>query len=195
MKGAVKIGWLCAGVTVLMLSLHLLGCEAFAAEKTSSWRGTYDLIMRWVNFGIIVFVLNKYAKGPIINFLQGRKEKVAKEIKILEDKRDDTVAQIKETRKAVDESEIRFADLKERIIQQGDRKKAEIIESARQQSRIMIDDAHRRVNSHILEARNAVKAELVDFAIDFAMQRLPQEITDADNAKFTDEFMAGTQAK
>jgi F-type H+-transporting ATPase subunit b len=192
MKGAVKIGWLCAGLTVLMLSLHLLGCEAFAAKKTSNWRPTYDLIMRWINFGIIVFVVNKYAKGPLINFLRGRKEKVAKEIKTLEDKRDDTVAQIKETRKAVDESEIRFADLKERIVQQGEKKKEETIESARQQSRIMLDDAHRRVQSYILEARSKVKAELVDFAIDFAMQRLPQEITAADNEKFITEFMASS---
>ena len=195
MKGAKNMGWIWAGMTVLVLSLHLFGCEALAAEKTSNWRPTYDLIMRWVNFGIIVFIVNRYAKGPIINFLRGREEKVAKEIQTLEDRRDDTVAKIKETQQAIAESEVRFADLKERIVQQGDRKKAEIIESARQQSRIMLDDAHRRVSSYILEARSKIKSELVDLAIDLVMQRLPQEITDADNAKFIEQYLTSSETK
>ena len=192
MKGDKNIGWIWAGMMALVLSLHLFGGDALAAEKTSSWRPTYDLIMRWINFGIIVFVVNKYAKGPLINFLRGRKEKVANDIKRLEDRRDDTVAKIKETQETIDESEARFAELKQRIVQQGEKKKEEIIESARQQSRIMLDDAQRRVQSYILEARSKVKAELVDIAIDLALQRLPQEITAADNEKFIAAFMASS---
>ena len=56
MKIAQKITWVFAAMAVLGLSLHLLGPEAFAAEKTNNWRPTYDLVMRWVNFGIIVFL-------------------------------------------------------------------------------------------------------------------------------------------
>lgn len=195
MKGAKNIGWLCAGIAALVLSLHLCGSDAFAAGETSSWRPTYDLIMRWINFGIIVFLANKYAKGPVINFLKGRKEKVAQEIKRLEDRRDEAVANIEETRATIDESEVRFADLKQRIVLLGEQKREEIIETARQQSRIMLDDAHRRVESYILEARNAIKAELVDTAIDLALQRLPQEITAADNEKLITEFVDSAQPR
>lgn len=193
MKGTKNIGWLCAGIAALMLSLHLCGGNAFAGGETSNWRPTYDLIMRWINFGIIVFVVNKYAKGPVINFLKGRKEKVAHEIKRLEDRRDEAVAKIKETRAAIDESEARFADLKQRIVRQGEQKKEEIIATARQESRIMLDDAHRRVQSYIVEAQSAIKAELVDTAIDLALQRLPQEITAADNQKLITEFVDSAQ--
>ena len=192
MKYVHKIVLACAGITAVILSLHFFGYEAFAAEITSNWRPTYDLIMRWVNFGIIVFVVNKYAKTPIINFLRGQKEKLAKEINKLEDEKEDVVAKIKETQEAVDESEIRFAELKERIVQQGKRKKQEIIESAQQQTRMMLEDADRRIKSYFLQAKNAFKAEMIDAAIDLAMERLPQEITDEDNHKFIDQYLAST---
>ena len=190
MKRVNGITLLCFCITAGVLSLHFLGHEAFAAEKSSSWRPTYDLILRWINFGIIVFVLNKYAKAPLMNFLRGQKEKLAKEIKKLEDKKENVAANIKETQKVIDVSEVRFAELKERIVQQGERKKQEIIESAQQQSKMMLKNAIRRIDSQFEQAKSAFRAELIDAAIELAMQRLPQEITDEDHDKCLDQYLA-----
>ena len=190
MKRVNGITLLCFCITAGVLSLHFLGHEAFAAEKSSSWRPTYDLILRWINFGIIVFVLNKYAKAPLMNFLRGQKEKLAKEIKKLDDKKENVAANIKETQKVIDVSEVRFAELKERIVQQGQRKKQEIIESAHQQSKMMLKNARRRIGSQFDQAKSAFSAELIDTAIELAMQRLPQEVTDEDHDKFLDQYLA-----
>ncbi len=195
MKYVRKTVWMFVWMMVLVFSLHFFGYETFAAEKTTKWRPTYDLIMRWINFGIIIFIVNKYAKTPIMNFLKGKKEKLAQEIKKLEDKKEDGAAKVKETSKTLDESEIRFAELKERVIQQGERKKQEIIESAQQQSKSMLEDANRRIESFIVQSKNAFKAELIDAAIDLAMERLPQQITDKDNKKFIDQYLTSSLAE
>ncbi|MBL7180596.1 MAG: ATP synthase F0 subunit B [Pseudomonadota bacterium] len=195
MKNIHKLMRVSAWIMCAALSLHLFGFETFAAEGTSSWRPIYDLIMRWVNFGIIVFVVYKYARKPLMNFLRGRKENLAQEIKELEDQRADTAAKIKETQNFIEESDVRFADLKERIVQQGEKKKQEIIESAKQQNQMMLNNARRRVEFYMIEAKNTFKAELVDAAINLAMQRLPQEITTADNENFANEYLAGTMTK
>ena len=172
-----------------ILSLHFLGYEAFAAEKTSSWRPIYDLILRWINFGIIVFLVVKYAKTPIMNFLRGQKEKVAQEIKRLEDKKQGISENIEESLKTIDESEVRFAELKERIVRQGEKKKEAIIQTAQNQSKIMLEDAKRRIDTHFIQAKNKFRAELIDRAIDLAMERLPKEITADDNEKLTMEYL------
>lgn len=195
MKYVAKLLWVCGGISLGILGLHLGGHEAFAAEKTSNWRPTYDLIMRWVNFGIIVFVLNRYAKNPLKNFLRSKKEDLAREIKELEEKKEDANAKIRETQKTIEESDVRFADLKARIVQQGEREKLKIVESAQQQSRAMLEDANRRIGSSILQARDTVKGELIDAAIDLAMERLPQEITAADNENFVNAYLAGSMTK
>ena len=187
----------CVNKTILMfcyiiagfLSLHFLGHEAFAAEKASSWRPIYDLILRWINFGIIVFLLVKYAKTPLMNFLRGQKEKLAREIKRLENKKQGISANIEETLKTIDESEVRFAELKERIVRQGEKKKDAIIQTAQKQSKMMLEDAKRRIDTHFIQAKNKFRAEMVDRTIDLAMERLPKEITAEDNEKLTIEYL------
>lgn len=189
MKHMDKIGAIFFYLIAMVLSVHFLGHDALAAEKSRSWRPIYDIILRWINFGIIVFVIVKYAKTPIMNFLRGQKDKLAQEINRLEKEKEDVEAKIKETLKAVDESEVRFSELKDRIVQQGEKKKTEIIESAQSQSKIMLEDAKRRVDAHFLQAKNEFRAELIDKAMDMATDRLPGEITSEDNDKFTRLFL------
>jgi F-type H+-transporting ATPase subunit b len=189
MKHLNKIGGIFFYLVAIVLSLHFLGHDALADEKSSNWRATYDLIFRWINFGIIVFVIVKYGKTPIMNFLRGQKDKLAQEINRLENEKEDARAKIKNTLKAVEESEVRFSELKERIIQQGEKKKAEIIESAQNHSKIMLEDAKRRIGFHFLQAKDEFRAEMIDRAMDMALERLPKEITSEDNDKFTRLFI------
>jgi F-type H+-transporting ATPase subunit b len=189
MKYLFKLLWVCAGLLAGILSLHLLSLDGYAAEGSSNWRPTYDLIMRWINFGIIVFVVYKYARKPFMNFLRGSKEKVAEEIEALETRKEEMVTKINQTQKDIEESDIRFNELKERIIQQGEKKKVEIIESAQHHSKIMIEDAKRRIGTHFLNAKNKFRTELIDKAMDMALERLPKEITPEDNDKFSRLFL------
>ena len=189
MKCAKKIVLIFCFIIAGILSLHFLGHEAYAAEKSSSWRPIYDLILRWINFGIIVFLVVKYAKTPLMNFLRGQKEKLAREIKRLDNKKQGISANIEEILKTIDESEVRFAELKERIVRQGEKKKDAIIQTAQKQSKMMLEDAKRRIDTHFIQAKNKFRAEMVDRTIDLAMERLPKEITAEDNEKLTIEYL------
>ncbi len=195
MKYVRKTVWIFVWLMVLVFSLHIFGYETFAAEKTTKWRPTYDLILRWINFGIIAFIFYKYAKTPLMNFLRGQKEKLAEEIKKLEDKKEDIANKVKETQKSLDESEVRFADLKERIIQQGGRKKQEIIESAKSHSRIILEGANQKIDSYLLASKNTFKAELIDAAIELTKERLPKEITDEDNERFIVQYLSSASTE
>jgi F-type H+-transporting ATPase subunit b len=56
----------------------------------------------------------------------------------------------------------------------------------------MIEDAKRKIEYQILQARNTIRSQMLDAAIDLAMERLPREITDEDNEKFIDQYIAST---
>ena len=177
------------------MSLHFLGFEALASESSGGWRPIYDEVLLWFNFGIIVFVFIKYCKTPLMNFFHGRKEEIAQEIERIEENKKQAADKVTEINKMVDESKARFAKIKNRIVEQGERKKAEIIESAQNQSKTMIVNAKRRIESHFEQAKNEFRAELIDKAIDLALERLPKEMTPEDNEKFTSEFLTGTAAE
>jgi F-type H+-transporting ATPase subunit b len=195
MKGIKKLAQICCCILAVMIGILLLGTEASAADNSGDWRPVFDLVMRWLNFGIIVFILVKYARTPIKNFLLSRSEEVAREIEMVEEKKEAANQKIQDAARMLDESEVRFARVKERIIQEGETKKQKLIEDAQQESKILIESTMKKIESQLLDAKRAFKSELVDMAISLAMKRLPDEITPKDNQNFINQFLASASAK
>ncbi|MGB9439337.1 MAG: ATP synthase F0 subunit B [Desulfobacterales bacterium] len=195
MKGIKKLGEICCFILAVVIGILLLGTEASAADNSGDWRPVFDLVMRWLNFGIIVFILVKYARTPIKDFLLSRREEVAREIEMVEEKKEEANKKIQDAARMLDESEVRFARVKERIIKEGETKKQKLIEDAQQESKILLESTMKKIESQLLGAKRAFKSELVDTAISLAMKRLPDEITSEDNQNFTNQFLAGTSTK
>jgi F-type H+-transporting ATPase subunit b len=193
MKRFDKTMWLCVYFLAGIISFHLCGQDVWAAENAGGWRSTYDIILKWINFIILAFVLVKFGRAPLMNFLQGKKENLAREIKQIEDEKAELKGKIMETSKILDESEVRFEELKERIVRQGEQKKEAIIQTAEDQSKMMLEDAKRRIDAYFVKAKNKFKAELIDRAFDLAMERLPKEITTEDNDKLTAEYLTSVK--
>ena len=139
------------------LLLLLLSGSAWAGEESGNWRATYDSVMLWVNFAILVFVIVKYGKAPAMGFLRSRKDELALEIREIEAEKDAVVSKIEETRQALADSDAHFADLKERIVQQGERKRENIIKEAEQQSIMMMEVAKQKIGSRIIAAKRAFR--------------------------------------
>ena len=177
----------------LVLLIHMTGSTAFCGED-GDWRPTYDLLMKWINFGILVFVIVKFGKKPLMGFLRSQKEVVADEMGGLEKRKAEVVKEIKKTEDILEASDVHFSELKDKIIKQGTRKKQEIIESARQQSSIMMEMAKKRIANQIVQAKRDFKSELVNNAIDMAGKRLPDEITDKDNDLFINDYITSLSA-
>lgn len=185
----------CVYLIAIAAGLHLAGINALGSEGGGNWRNTYDIAMIWLNFGIFAFLLVKFLKAPLLNFLRGRKTELAQEINQLEDKRERISLKINETQQLFEKSEAHFEDIKAKIIAEGEEKKNQLIESARAESRIMIEQAKIRVENQILQARNIFKSEMIDLAISLAMQRLPAEVTEADHQRLLDRYLEHTSLK
>jgi len=195
MKRVKKLAGICCFIFAVVMGIHLLGTEASAADNSGNWRPIFDLVMRWLNFGIIVFILVKYARTPIKDFLLSRREEVAREIENIEEKKEEVNQKIQDAARILDESEVRFARIKERIIQEGQTKKKKIIEDAQQESKILLDSTMKKIENQLLDAKRAFKSELVDTAISLAMKKLPDEINTEDNQKFTNQFLTSASTK
>jgi F-type H+-transporting ATPase subunit b len=195
MKGIKKIAKICYFVLAVVSGILLLGTEASAANNSDDWRPLFDLVMRWLNFGIIVFILVKYARTPIKDFLLSRREEVAREIEMVEEKKEAANKKIQDAARILDESEVRFARVKERIIKEGETKKQKLIEDAKQESKILLESTMKKIDNQLLDAQRAFKSELVDTAISLAMKKLPDEITTEDNQNFTNQFLARASGK
>jgi F-type H+-transporting ATPase subunit b len=174
---------------VLAGTLHLAAGSGWAGEGGSTWRATYDEVMLWLNFGILAFLLVKYGRGPLIAFLKGEAQRTAEEIERTENRKRQMDEKVLEMTAAAENRRARLQALKERLIQEGERNRREIIESARRDSRTLLEQTRMGIDHQIDEARQQLKAELIDRAVEAALERLPGVITADDQKKLVETFI------
>jgi len=178
-----------------VMLLFVSGGNAVASEDGGDWRSTYDVVMLWVNFFILVFLFMKFVKNPLKNYLKGQQEEWSKEIGGLEQQRENMLEKVKKAMDELEEGQIHFDRIKNRIVKEGEKKKLAIIEDAKNQSRLMMDDARRKIDAQILAAKQSFTGELIDEAVGLAMEKLPGIINDNDNDKLIDQYLATTTVK
>jgi F-type H+-transporting ATPase subunit b len=183
-----RAGVLC--VAMLFAGLFMVALPVAAQAADAQWRPTYDLAMRWVNFIILVAVIVKYAREPIKDFFKLQKSDIVSEISELETEKIKIIREIEEVKKKGAENRIHFQKLKDRLISQGETRKQQIVEQARQQSKIMLEETRRKMENRITQAKAGLKIELLDMAIDQAMAKLPDIITAGDNQLLLDDYMS-----
>ena len=178
---------LCAFALVLMLAPAVA-----AAEGAGGFRPTWDLIMRWANFIILVGVIVKFARRPLADFISGKQDEVAFELKRLEEQKNEASSRVKDVHTQLEDSRERFENIKASIIRQGEARKQEIIEQARNESQILLEGTRRKIDYRLQAAKYKLRSEMVDSAIELALEKLPQQITEEDNQKLLEKYLAET---
>jgi F-type H+-transporting ATPase subunit b len=181
----------CSILALPAIVFLLVMVPASAMAAGPEWRPTYDLVMKWVNFIIFVAVIVKFARAPIKSFLKQQKGDVVSELEKLEKEKSLIVGEIESANTHAAENKQRFEEMKTRLISQGEARKQQIVEQARHQSAIMMEETRKKAETRILQAKDKLKMELADMAFEQAMLRLPQVITEKDNQQMLEYYMQG----
>ena len=184
-KLAGRFLYMAAGAVVI-----LVFAAAPASASSGEWRPVYDEVMLWVNFFILAFIIVKYGRKPLMNFLNGQKDEIADQIHRLQKEKNALEAKIKKATAMIEDSSIRFEEIKTRIIADGERTKQEIVENAKAQSKNIIEAEKLKASTQIVQAKTRFISELVDQASALALSKLPTEVTAADQVKLQQLFIA-----
>jgi len=169
--------------------------NSFAAESTESWRPLYDLIMRYVNFLILVFFIIRFGKAPVKKFLYHKKKEISEEITHLEKQKEEALKKVDSNAKALEDSHIRFEKLRERIVRQGRAARDRIVEDAGQESRILIAGAKRKADYQIQLAKEELRSELLNAAFELAIKKIPKHVTKDDSRRLNENFISTISVK
>jgi len=182
----IPFSWL---LLFVYFSVFGLAPEVMAADSGGSWRTTYDLVMRWVNFLILAAIIVKFGRRPLMNFLTGRKEEIAYELRRLEEEKEAVLQKVDEMRQQIEDSESRYIQIKERIVAQGRSRKQAIIDEAHRESRVLMESTRDQINNQLRKAKQKIREEIIDRAVEKAMEILPGKITAEDNHKLVEKLI------
>jgi F-type H+-transporting ATPase subunit b len=191
MMPAVLKNWKKVAWWIFYLVLLVTSTEALGAETSASWRPTYDLVMRWLNFGIMIILFFKYARKPLTAFLKGKSRQIEESIKRVEEEKEAIKTRIDEILNARKKGREHLHQIRDRFISQGELKKQKIIDDAKKESHLLLESAKQKIEFEITTARDRLQIEMVDQAIDQAIQKLPQLMTGQDTQNSLNVYLDG----
>ncbi len=184
-----------SGGIALLGAVLFLGGEAAASEGTGDWRPTYDLVMKWVNFFILFFILFKYGRRPLKNFLSDQKTDLEQEIHRLEKEKEAVAQNANQAMKTLEESAATLVELKARILKEGEQERDRLVQEARDQAQVMLEGSRLKIENQLRRAKRAVIGGLVDSAVSLALEKLPEKITPEDHHRWIDRFITKIPAR
>jgi F-type H+-transporting ATPase subunit b len=168
---------------------------ALAVDFSQFSRADYDLLMRWVNFIILVVLIVKYARRPLLNFIKDKKNEVASLLDEHESRKKEALDKIRESEIHLAASQERLDLIKERILAEGQRIRDQLIADAQVESRLLLDSARLKVKAQAREAFKSIRAELIDEAAEKASAKLPSLMTNQDHDRLVTQWLSAVSQR
>ncbi len=164
---------------------------AFGAEEEAAhapwWK---DYIWKIINFGILFIILYKFGKKPLQSMLKQRTEIIEKTLKEAREAKELAEKALREVDVRLKEKDKEIAEIlavtkrsgeveRENLIEQGDRLREKILEQAKA-----------NIAYELKHAKEAIKAEAAEIAIELAEKKLKEKLTKEEQEKLLEESIA-----
>lgn len=171
--------------------------QVFAAEEGSGHGGgsLMEWVWRLINFGILVFILVKFAGKPLKDYFQQRKLLIEKSIKEAQEAKAlaaKTLAEVEERLRLKDRE---VEEIKAAAVTSGEGEKARLIEEGERLTARILEQAKSNIDYEVKKAKDVIKAEAVEAAMQLAEKKIKSRITKEDQEKLLKESLKLLEGK
>lgn len=143
-----------------------------------------------ITFGISVFILWKYAFGPLQRIIDERRAGIQSSMDLAEETRVEAARLLEEYKVTLAKVRSEAEEILERSRTTGEHAKAEILAEARTQSERVLAQAHEQIERDTRAALRELKGQIADLTAMATEKVTMRSLTEADQARLIDEALA-----
>lgn len=154
-----------------------------------------DIIIQLVLFLVLLWLLKKFAWGPLMGIMQERENHIAGEIDAAEKSRTEASEYLEEQRELLKEARQEALTLIESAKKQGDDQRSQIILEARQESERLKESAKREIETQKDQAMAALREQVASLSVMIASKVIEKELSVEDQEQLINDYIkeAGDQ--
>jgi F-type H+-transporting ATPase subunit b len=176
--------------TALGLLLALaLACPA-AASGGEEGGGLGDLAWPALNFAILVAALVYFGRQPIRDFFAARQGRIRADLDAAARALSEAEARHAEWQRKLVDLDAETARIREQARQRAESEREHVLADASAAAERIRNDARAAVDQELRRAREELRREAAELAIEIAGQTLRARVTEADRSRLVDEFIA-----
>ncbi len=178
-----------------VVALHLLASPLIAQDAAhDAPAGLLDMdggLMFWtlLIFIVLMFILSKYAFGPITAAVEARERALEEAIQGAKRDREEASAMLEQQRLQIEAARNDAQRLIADGRASGEKLRADMLEETRQQQQELLDRARREIGAERDRAIQELRTEAVDLAIAGASRVIEQNLDDASNRQLVEKFL------
>ncbi|GAB4388778.1 MAG: F0F1 ATP synthase subunit B [Thermodesulfovibrionales bacterium] len=158
-----------------------------AAEHGVDWMGW---AWKVINFAILVFVLVKFGGPAFRSFLQKRSEAIEKSIEEARRARELAEKALAEVQERLKHKDREIEEIIAAARASGEREREALIKEGEKMGRRIVEQARANMDFELKRAKEAVKAEAVELAMELAENKLREKLTPEEQRRLLEDALA-----
>ncbi|WP_077298029.1 F0F1 ATP synthase subunit B [Virgibacillus pantothenticus] len=148
-----------------------------------------DMAIQLFFFLLLLFLVKKFAWGPVMNMMQKREEYVANEIEAAEKSRIDAEKASKEAHERLKQTKQEAQKIIEDAKEAGQKQEQEIIRAARDEANRLKESAQADIQNEKEKALQALQDKVASLSVLIATKVIEKEIDEKDQEKLIHEYI------
>jgi F-type H+-transporting ATPase subunit b len=169
----------------LLVALHAL--PAYASDPSAS--GLQTFLWPALNLVILIAVLVYFARKPLQAYFAKRRSEIQGELQSAADQLATAESTYAKWQRRMIDLESELDEIRATSRQRAEAERERIIQDARATAERIRNDATAAVELELRRAREILREEATQLAIELAGERLSREVTEADRDRLIDEFI------
>jgi F-type H+-transporting ATPase subunit b len=148
------------------------------------------IIWTWITFIIVLFILRKFAWGPLLSAVEGREKSITNAIESAKRERAEAEKLLAEQKSAIAAARQEAAEAVRKTQAEMEKFREELMAKARTEAEAMKAEAQRTITEERAKAVAELKGEAVKLSIAIAEKLLAEKLDDAKHQALAQQFVA-----
>jgi F-type H+-transporting ATPase subunit b len=147
------------------------------------------IIWTWITFIIVLFILRRFAWGPLLSAVEGREKNITNAIESAKRERAEAEKLLGEQKTAIASARQEAADAVRKTQADMEKFREELMSKARKEADSLKADAQRAINDERVKAIAELKGEAAKLSIAIAEKLLNERLDDAKHQALAQQFV------
>ena len=147
------------------------------------------IIIQLLSTGVLLFVFKKYLWAPVQNYFAKRAEFIEGTVNEAKDMNEKARKLMEESEEQARQAAVQYREIVNLAKEDALKTKATIQEQANQEYKAKLDQARREIEAEKVQAKAAMKQEIVEVAIDVASKVMNKEMDTKTNKALVEDFV------
>lgn len=171
---------------LFILTITSLAFASGGGEETPLWK---EYMWKIINFLVLVFILFKFGKKPLQNFLQQRSETIAKTLQEARAAREAAEKALREVEERLRTKDAEIEAILSAAKRSGELERNAIIEEGLKLKEKILEQAKSNIEFELKNAKKVIKAEAVELAMELAEKKLKEKLTIDDQERLLEDSL------